>query len=411
MPSDHSQTQREGPGLKRALTLPLLTLYGLGVTLGAGIYVLVGAVAGEAGLYAPVSFLLAALVVGITAMSYAELATRFPVSAGEAAYVQAGFGIRQLTLLVGLLVALSGIVSSAAVAIGAGAYLSGVTGLPVGWLAIATVLAMGALAAWGITESVTAAAIVTVVEMCGLLLVIGWGFGGPSEAVASPGEFIPAIGGEHWIGIGGASILAFFAFIGFEDMANVAEEVKNPVRTYPRALLLTLVITTLLYILTVVSVMMKVPVEELSGSAAPLMLAFKDAPSIYRDAFSVIAVVATVNGILIQMIMASRVIYGLADRGHLPRLLAYVSPSTRTPLAATAFVVLAVIALSWGFPIEVLAERTSQIVLFIFVLVNLALLRLKQRGEGAAGDHFAVPIAVPIAGAITCAILLAVGLV
>ena len=381
--------------------MPLLVLYGLGVTLGAGIYVLVGATAAEAGIYAPISFLVAAIVVSFTALSYAELATRYPVSAGEAVYVGAGFGWKSLTLIVGLLVALSGIVSASAVSIGAANYLSNLVGLPVYILVMLTVLAMGLLAAWGIVESVSAAAVVTVLEIGGLLLVIGWGFVGASGSVLSVAELIPAFSGTHWLGIGTASVLAFFAFIGFEDMANVAEEVKQPRRTYPRAVLLTLVITTLLYLLTTVAVVTTVPINSLAGSPAPLALAFASAPQSLTDAFVVIAVVATVNGILIQMVMASRVIFGLADRGHLPRQLAKISPRTRTPLFATALVVGLILLLSQAFPIALLAERTSQIVLVTFILVNLALIRIKRREERRPPEYFRVPTFVPVAGVVT----------
>ncbi|MBV1918711.1 MAG: APC family permease [Sphingomonadaceae bacterium] len=407
MQTDNNES---APTLRRALTLPLLTLYGLGVTIGAGIYVLVGTTAAEAGKYAPVSFLIAAVVVAFTAFSYVELITRFPVSAGEAAFVEAGFRKRWLTVTVGLLVALSGIVSASAIAIGAASYLTGITGLPVPALTIGTVLAMGLLAAWGIAESVMVAAIVTVIEIGGLLLVIFWGFGDASGTALAVSELIPPLQGAHWQGIGAASLLAFFAFVGFEDMANVAEEVKDPVRTFPRAIFLTLIAATLLYLITTSAVIVSVPLDKLAGTAAPLALVFANAPQSVSDAFSVIAVVATVNGILIQMIMASRVFFGLASRGYLPRQLAWVSARTRTPLVATALVAAAIVILTQAFPIEQLAERTSQIVLGIFVLVNLALLRLKLREPMQANNHFSVPIAIPILGVLTSVALLTTAL-
>ena len=402
-----SEGSPERTKLKRALTLPLLTLYGLGVTLGAGIYVLVGATAQEAGIYAPLAFVCAAIVVGVTALSYAELATRFPVSAGEAAYVDAGFGLRHLTLLVGLLVALSGIVSASAVSIGAASYLSGITGLSIPVLTILTVIAMGLLAVWGIAESVRVAAIVTVIEIAGLLLVIGWGAFGGAPVIVSPSEMFAPSEFTHWAGIGAATILAFFAFIGFEDMANVAEEVKDPTRTFPRAVILTLVITTLLYVLTTLAVVATVPMAELAGSSAPLTLVFHSTPAV-RDSFAAIAVIATVNGILIQIIMASRVLFGLADRGFLPRPLAFVSASTRTPIVATVAVVAIVIVMSQVFPIQELAERTSQIVLLTFTLVNLALVRMKMRGDAADREIYEVSILVPIGGAVVSLALLGV---
>jgi APA family basic amino acid/polyamine antiporter len=398
------------PTLRRALTLPLLTLYGLGVTIGAGIYVLVGATAAEAGTYAPISFLVAAMVAAFTAFSYAELATRFPVSAGEAAYVEAGFGAGWLTVAVGLLVALSGIVSASAIAIGAASYLTAIIGLPAPALMIGLVLAMGLVAAWGIAQSVIVAAVVTIIEIGGLFMVIAWGFGSASETAVVLRDLIPPLGGEHWLGIGAASLLAFFAFVGFEDMANVAEEVKDPTRTFPKAIILTVIIAALLYMATTTAVILVVPMADLTGSAAPLALVFANAPQVVRDAFAAIAVVATINGILIQIIMASRVFFGLANQGYLPRRLARVSERTQTPIAATALVVLIIVILTQAFPIEALAEKTSQIVLIVFVLVNLALLRVKRQVSVQLQPQFTVPWLVPVFGAMTSLALLTTAL-
>lgn len=394
------------PRLKRALNTPLLTLYGLGVTIGAGIYVLVGATAADAGPFAPVSFVIAALVVAFTAFSYAELSTRYPVSAGEAAYVEAGFNAGWLATVVGLAVAASGMVSAAAVAIGAAAYLHGITGVPPAILTALVVIVMGAIALWGITQSVTVAAVITVIEISGLGFVIFWGF-----AVAEPlgvelTAMVPPLIGPHWAGIGAASLLAFFAFVGFEDMANVAEEVKDPVHTMPKAILFTLVAATALYIATTTAVLVAVPLDTLTESTAPLALVFASAPATVQQSFSLIAIVATVNGVLIQMIMASRVLYGLADRGHLPPVLARVSVRTQTPVAATLTVVATVILLATTLPISALAERTSQIVLFVFVLVNISLIRLKRQ-PGHGTDHFTVPMAVPVMGVVTSLLLFA----
>lgn len=398
------------PTLRRALTLPLLTLYGLGVTIGAGIYILVGATAAEAGTYAPISFLVAAMVAAFTAFSYAELATRFPVSAGEAAYVEAGFGAGWLTVAVGLLVALSGIVSASAIAIGAASYLTAIIGLPAPALMIGLVLAMGLVAAWGIAQSVIVAAVVTIIEIAGLFMVIAWGFGSSSETAVVLRDLIPPLGGGHWFGIGAASLLAFFAFVGFEDMANVAEEVKDPTRTFPKAIILTVIIAALLYMATTTAVILVVPMADLTGSAAPLALVFANAPQVVRDAFAAIAVVATINGILIQIIMASRVFFGLANKGYLPRRLARVSERTQTPIAATALVVIVIVILTQAFPIEALAEKTSQIVLIVFVLVNLALLRVKRQVSVQLQPHFTVPWLVPVFGAMTSLALLTTAL-
>ncbi|MEL6885327.1 MAG: APC family permease [Pseudomonadota bacterium] len=396
--------------LRRTLTLPLLALYGLGVTVGAGIYVLIGATAAEAGAQAWLAFLVAAAVVAFTAISYAELSTRYPVSAGEAAYVEAGLQRRWIATGAGLLVALAGVVSASAVAIGAAGYLAGLTGLPQTGLIAAVVVTMGLIAWWGITQSVTVAGVVTVLEILGLLFVILWGFGVAERGGVAPASLLPGRDPEQWIGVAAASLLAFFAFIGFEDMVNVAEEVKDPVHAMPRAIFLTLVLATLLYVVTCIAVLISVPIDALAASAAPLMLVFSNAPEWVRAGFSSIAIVATVNGVLIQMIMASRVLYGLADRGQLPAIFAQVSPTTRTPTIATTSVAVIILAFSLLLPIEDLAGWTSQIILGIFAMVNLSLICLKARGT-ASGDHFHTPLFVPVLGVLTSTALLFSGFI
>ena len=217
---------------------------------------------------------------------------------------------------------------------------------------------------------------------------------------------VPSPSGGHWIGIGAASLLAFFAFVGFEDMANVAEEVKDPVRTMPKAILWTLMLATILYIGTTSAVLYAVPIEKLAHSAAPLALVFEMAPVPVQGAFSLVAIVATLNGVLIQTIMASRVIYGLADRGHLPTVFSNVSQRTQTPVVATLVVVLVIGLLALSLPITSLAEHTSQIVLLVFVLVNVALIRLKLSHQDT-GPYFRVPMIVPVLGVITSVLLFA----
>jgi APA family basic amino acid/polyamine antiporter len=390
--------------LRRALNAPLLTLYGLGVTVGAGIYVLVGATAAEAGPFAPFSFLIAAIVVAFTAFSYAELSTRYPVSAGEAAYVEAGFRSSSAATLTGLAVALSGVISAAAVAIGAASYLSELTQTPPEVLIAIIIGVVGLVALWGIAQSVAVAAIITVIEISGLLFVVGWGYFVADPNGVPLSDMMPTPSGPHWVGIGAASLLAFFAFVGFEDMANVAEEVKDPVRTMPKAILWTLALATILYVSTTSAVLYAVPIEKLAQSSAPLSLVFEMAPETVKNTFSLVAIVATLNGVLIQTIMASRVIYGLADRGHLPVVFAKVSERTQTPVVATLAVVLIIAMFALSLPITSLAEHTSQIVLFIFVLVNVALIRIKLMHQGEGG-YFRVPMVVPVLGVITSMLL------
>lgn len=396
--------------LRRRLTLPLLILYGLGVTVGAGIYVLVGTTAAKAGVYAPISFLAAAIVVAFTGFSYAELSARFPVSAGEAAYVKAGLRSKRIALIVGLAVASVGIISASAITVGASAYLQDLTGLDSRLLTVFIALVLCGVAVLGVLESVAMAAVFTVVEILGLFLVLAFGLGGHPELLMQLDRLVPPFEGEVWLGIGAASLLAFFAFVGFEDLANIAEEAIDPDRNMPKAIIWTLILATVLYLAVVSVVVLTVPIDALAESAAPLNLMFTDAPPSLRASFNLIASVATLNGVLIQMIMSSRVIYGLAKQDQLPEKLGYVYPRTNTPVVATVLVTGLVLLLSLFLPIERLAELTSQIALAIFATVNLSLIFLKRR-HAQREVGFTVPMAVPIIGFVTCLLLFAFGLI
>ena len=378
------------PALKRSLGLGLLTLYGLGTTIGAGIYVLVGAVAGAAGGLAPWSFLLAALLAGLAAVSYAGLSRRYQKSAGEAHFVLMAFGSRALSLAVGLLVVLTAVISAATIARGAVGYLALFLALP-DWLLLAgTVGLLGLVAAWGIKESAGAAGLCTLVEVGGLVLVIGAGLLLLDGLQVEPASLLPATDAGALDAILGGTLIAFFAFVGFEHMVNVAEEVRRPERTIPRAILLTLLLTTLLYGGLSLVAVLAVPPAELAAAPAPLALIWERAggPGWLLGA---IGIFATVNGLLTMLILGSRVLYGLARQGSLPRLLGRVHPGRRTPLPATALVVaLSLLAALW-LPIATLAEATSLVTLLVFALVSAALLRILAR-EGAAWRHRLLPL-------------------
>lgn len=384
--------------LVQRLNLPLLTFYGLGTTIGAGIFVLVGKVAGRAGLWAPVSFLVASLLAAFTAFSFAELVARYPRSAGEAVYVREGFGSHKLALVVGLMVALSGIVSSATIVSGSIGYAQQFIAIPYALGLFLFIALLTALAIWGISESVTAAALFTVLEVGGLLLVIWVARGSLAEIPVRGAELLPPFESAAWIGILAGAILAFYAFLGFEDLVNVAEESRNVTRTMPAAIFLTLLLTTLLYMLVSSVAVLTMAPAELAASEAPLAAVYERATGGSAAAISGIAVFAVLNGALIQMIMASRVIYGLADQGELPGRLAWVHPRTHTPLVATLLVAGIILVLAIFFPLEHLAEATSVIVLLVFALVNLALIRIKRRGTPAPDGVRTWPIWIPIIG-------------
>ncbi|MCW8861787.1 MAG: amino acid permease [Rhodospirillales bacterium] len=383
--------------LKRSLSLPLITLYGLGTTIGAGIYVLVGKMAGEAGMLSPVSFLIGALLVAGTALSFAELSARLPKSAGPALYVHTGFGSSRLALIVGMMVIAAGTVSSAAIANGFVGYFNEFYDAPRWALLVIVIATLGLIAAWGITQSVGIAALVTLMEIGGLLVIIWAASDSFADLPDRLGEFVPRMDGAILYGVFAGAILSFYAFIGFEDMVNVAEEVKDAERNLPRAIILTLVITTVLYMALALAAVLAVPPAELAKSDAPLALVFRRGSGLSSSFISAVAMVSVLNGALIQVIMASRMIYGLSSEGWLPSSLSRVNPITRTPVIATTLVIAAVMALALWLPLVTLAKITSLVMLMIFALVNAALVLIKRR-ETAPPPSIHFPLWVPAAG-------------
>lgn len=373
------------PQLRRVLSLPLITFYGLGTILGAGIYVLIGKIAGIAGLYAPLAFLIAAAVAALTGFSYAELTSRYPHAGGESIYVQQGFGIRTLSTLVGLLVATAGLVSAATITHGFVGYLGVFVELPATPVIIAVVLVLGGLAIWGILESVWAAAIATVIEISGLLLIIA--VASPSLATLSARwpELLPPADAAAWSGIMLGAFVAFYAFIGFEDMANVAEEVQDATHNLPRAILFSLALATTLYLLATLAAVLSLPPAQLAASAAPLALIFEHSTGYPPTLIAVISLFAVINGALIQIIMASRMLYGMSTAGWLPGILAQVSMRTGTPVVATIAAASGVLLFALALPLAALAKVTSTIVLVVFALVNLALIKIKRRDPAPSG--------------------------
>ena len=398
-------TAAEAPKLKRSISLKLAVLYGLGTTIGAGIYVLIGKVAGVAGMHTPVAFLLACGIAALTGLSFAELSARYPQSAGEAVYVHSGFGRRWLALVAGLGIVAAGVISSATISNGFAGYFNQIVPSP-DWLVVTLlILFLGLVAAWGIAESVTVAAVFTVIEVGGLLLIIWAARGSLADAPARIGELLPDFSAAAWIGIATGIVLAFYAFIGFEDIVNLAEETKEPRRVLPLAIVWTLVLTALLYLALALVAVLSLPIAELASSRAPLADLFRKSTGASTTVIALIGMIAVVNGALIQVIMASRILYGLGNMGWLPAIFARIHPGRRTPLFATAVVISGVMIFAHFLPIETLAQLTSVITLIVFALVNGALVRIKYRARGTpdAAPEFRVALWIPVTGFVVCA--------
>ena len=385
--------------LKRRIGLPLLTAYGVGVMVGAGIYVLVGAVAADAGIWAPLAFLFAGLVAAPTALSYAEFSTRLPEAGGEAVYVSEGLGLQWLGVLVGLAIVVTGTISAAAVLRGGAGYLTSVVPLPMAATIVVMGLSLIAVAIIGVLESLTLAAIFTAVELIGLALVVWAGL------AADPSPDLTVVAPPVWAGIGAGAVLAFFAFIGFEDIVNMAEEVTTPEKTLPRAILYSLMITSVIYALVSYAAVRVVPLAELTSSKQPLVLVWQQAQGGSVAFLSVIAVAAALNGVLAQIVMAARVLFGLGRRTA--GLAAFHHSSARfgTPTLATVLIGTAVVIGALTLPVATLAEGASTLLLTIFVIVNIALIRLKTSVPEAP---FRVPMAVPVFGLLAALAALAI---
>ncbi|MDX1837758.1 amino acid permease [Legionella taurinensis] len=383
--------------LKRTLSLTLVSFYGLGTILGAGIYALIGEVAKEAGNFTPVSFIIASVLALFTAFSYAELSARFPQSAGSALYVRQAFKKAWLSGLVGWLVVLTGVTSAATIALGFASYF--VLLLPVSPLLSVTVLVLllGALTLWGIRESATVIMVMTLIEIGGLLLIIFYG----RHAFA-------ALGNSHWTwpssmqGILIGAFIAFYAYIGFEDMVNTSEETINPEKNLPRGIFIALGGAMLLYLLVAIVVIITLPTELLTRSNMPLIeiITYQGHSPLL---FTLIALIAIMNGILVQIIMASRLIYGMAKQDNAPAVFAHVYEKTHTPVYATVLVVAMILLFAYALPIATLAKLTSTIILCVFMLVHASLIAIKL-GNRQKPSSFSVPIGIPI-----LAILLTLG--
>lgn len=394
--------QNEEDKLRRTINLPQMVLYGLGTTVGAGIYAMIGELAGVSGYFAPLAFLLAATLAGFTAMSFAELCGRYPKAAGASLYIQKGLGSIKLSTLTGALVILGGMVSAAALSNGFVGYFTQFIDMPRYAAIILILCILGAIAIWGIAQSVWLAAIVTLIEVFGLIWIVYVAREGFTQLPDSFHLFVPDLTMDDLTPIFLGGILAFYAFIGFEDMVDVAEEVKDVTRTLPKAIILTLIITTLLYVVVTFAAILAMPMEELVNSKAPLADIYERYTGNPPVIISIIGMFAIINGALVQIIMASRVFYGLGTRGQLPAIFGQVNPTTKTPVFATLLTVTCITVLAILGNLSILAQITSLLMLSVFAMVNFALWKLKPL-QPAPKNVMVLPRWIPFVGAVVSA--------
>jgi len=380
----------------------MLVFFVIGDILGAGIYALVGEVASETGgaIWAP--FLLALFLALFTAFSYAELVTRFPGAAGAALYTSRAFRTPFLTFLVAFAVLASGLASAATIARAfGGQYLSTFVELPTIAVGLGFLLLVSLINLRGITESMRFNFGLTLIELGGLFLVVAIGVAAISAGLGDPAraiEFSSDTSVPMAI-LAGAGI-AFFALLGFEDSVNLAEETRRPRVDYPWALFGGLLVAGTVYVAVTLVASMVVPTGELAGSSAPLLEVTSVGPLAVPDrVFSAIALFALANGALINLIMASRLTYGMAREGVLPAGLGRVLPGRHTPWVAITFTAsLAALILLSG-DLGELAETTVLLLLGVFAAVNVAVLVIRRREPGE-GDWYRAPTVMPVLGVI-----------
>ena len=392
-------------GLRRVLGFWEATLTGVGVILGAGIYALIGAAAGEAGNAVWLSMVMAAVVAGLTGLSYAELSSMLPKAGAEFTYADKAFG-KKIAFLVGWLLLVVGVIAAAAVALGFGGYLHALAGTPVAGGAVLLVAASTAVLLAGVKESARLAIVFTLVEASGLLITLfaALPFLGSVDYFAMPAGVA---------GVLGAAALIFFAFIGFEDVSRLAEETRDAPKTIPRALLTAIAISTILYALVAVAAVSVLGSEALGASKAPLAdVAFH---ALGPNGFLVlgfIALFSTSNTVLMVQLAAARVLYGMSRGRAMPSFLGIVHSKTRVPWVAT--IVIGVFAALFALveKISVVADLTNFAIFIVFIIVNLAVIKLRHSAPGLPRP-FKTPLSIgwlpvlPALGVVSCAVLLA----
>ncbi|HSK49847.1 MAG TPA: APC family permease [Solirubrobacterales bacterium] len=393
-------------GLRRVVSRRMLFFFILGDILGGGIYALVGAVAGEVGGAIWLSFLVALLLAALTAGSYAELVTKYPKAGGAALYVKRASGSRLLAFLVAFMVMASGVTSASALARAFGGdYLAEFIAVPVAVAALAFIAVVALVNYVGILFSVRLNVVLTLVELTGLALVVAIGVAALADGIGDPGralEFKP--GAAPALAVLAGAALAFYALIGFEDSVNIAEETTHPERSYPRALFAGLAAAGAIYVVVTLVASMAVPTDRLENSSGALLEVVLVGPlAIPTKVFSAIGLLALANGALINMIMASRLLYGMAAENVMPSPLGRLS-GRGTPSVTIAFTTLIAAGLILTGDLSALADTTVLLLLAVFVAVNVSALLL--RDDRVAHDHFKVPFVIPPLGIAACLVVM-----
>ncbi len=391
-----------GPGLRRAIGPRLLLFLVIGDMLGTGIYALTGDVAGRVGGAAWLAFGGAFLVAMLTATSYLELVGKYPSAAGAALYSQRAFNSRFITFLVGFAVMCSALTSVAAASRAFSGYFQELAAAPLVLLVPLFIVALAWINFRGIEESVKVNVVLTCIELLGLLIVIGVGSWALSQGIGEPARALEFnMEGDPFSLVMSGAALAFFAIIGFEDSVNMVEETQNPQRDFPRAFFVGISITGVTYMLVAFFTTALVPIDVLRETDQDLLEVVRaGAPWFPLMVFSVIAMTAVGNTSLINLMMSSRLLYGMAKERTIPRLFAAVHERRRTPWFAILCTTGIALALASWSCVRTLGGTTALLLLCVFAIVNLAVLLLRKRPVEHA--HYRAPTVCPVLGLVSC---------
>jgi amino acid transporter len=392
-----------GPALKAGIGGALLLFFIIGDIIGAGIFALVGTVGAETGGAIWSAFALALTLAVFTATSYAELVTKYPRAGGAATYVNRAFGRHFVTFMVAFAVMCSGITSAATLSRAfAGDYFAQFIDLPLVPVALGFLLLVAVINFRGISESVRLNLGLTIVSILGLLLIVLIGIVALAQGEAEPARNFEWREGESVpLAILGGAALAFYALIGFEDSVNVAEETRDPARIFPRALFAGLLIGGTIYMLVCFTASMVVPVGDLAESSGPLLEVVRQGPlDVPLKLFAFVALCAVANSALLNMVMASRLVYGMASQGIVPRGLGRVHTGRQTPWVAIIFTTALGLVLIATGDLSDLAAVTVTLLLFVFIVVNVTVLVLRR--DHVEHSHYRAPTVLPALGVIVC---------
>lgn len=361
--------------LKRELSLFNVVVAGVGIILGAGIYALIGIAAGETGNTIWLSFLVTSVVAAFTGLSYAELSSMFKDDGGEYDYCKAAFG-RKLAIFISLLIIFTGVVSAATVALGFAGYLSSLFSIKYLFAGIAVVVLMSLINYGGISDSNKFNTISTFIEFLGLLIIIALGIGkfGRVDLLEMPNGFY---------GVLKAGALVFFAFMGFETIVKLSEETKNPQKTIPKAILISIAITAVLYVLVSIAAVSILPASQLAGSKSPM--ADAAASVLGNSAFYILGIIAlfsTSNTVLLTMLTTSRMVYGMALQNSLPKIFSKVHEKRRTPYLAIWVIGIITILFVLLGNIGFVADLTTALLFVTFAIVNVSAIVLRYKSPG-----------------------------